>query len=74
MAAIMIRKVLDCSDGKAWRKLGPFLSNDFFLQILLFLQEKQEKQEKQKTVPKFGNLTEDKIFGTLRIPIFGRKK
>ena len=30
MAAIMIRKVLDCSDGKAWRKLGPFLSNDFF--------------------------------------------
>ena len=31
-----------------------------------FFQEKQEKQEKQETFPKFGNLTEGKIFGRLR--------
>ena len=36
-----------------------------------FSQEKQKKQEKQETFPKFGNLTEGKIFGTLRFPIFG---
>ena len=40
----------------------------------LFFQEKQEKREKQETFPKFGNLTEGKIFGRLRIPMFGRKK
>ena len=39
----------------------------------LFSQEKQEKQEKQVTFPKFGNWTEGKIFGRLRIPIFGNK-
>ena len=43
----------------------------FFL--FFFFQEKQEKQEKQETFPKFGNLTEGKIFGTLRIPIVGKK-
>ena len=31
-------------------------------------------QEKQETFPKFGNLTEGKIFGRLRISIFGKKK
>ena len=35
--------------------------------FLLFFQE-QGKQEKQETFPKFGNLTEGKIFDTLRIP------
>ena len=38
-----------------------------------FFQEKQEKLEKQETFPKIGNLTEGKIFGRLRIPIFGEK-
>ena len=41
------------------------LSSKFFS---FFFQEKQEKQEKQETFPKFGNLTEGKIFDTLRIP------
>ena len=44
----------------------------FFLDFSVFFQEKQEKQEKQETFPKFGNLTEGKIFGTRRIPIFGK--
>ena len=30
-------------------------------------------REKQETFTKFGNLTEGKIFGTLRVPIFGKK-
>ena len=38
-----------------------------------FFQEKQEKQEKQETFPQFGNLTEGKTFGRLRIPICGKK-
>ena len=29
---------------------------------------------KQETFSKFGNLTEGKVFGRLRIPIFGKKK
>ena len=54
---------------------GPFLSSGFFSIFPLFFSlEKQEKQEKQETCPKFGNLTEGKIFGRLRIPIFGDKK
>ena len=36
-------------------------------------QDKIEKQEKQETFTKLGNLTEGKIFGRLRIPIFGKK-
>ena len=49
------------------------LSSKFFS---FFFQEKQEKQEKQETFPKFGNLTEGRIFGRLRIPLFfgGKKK
>ena len=44
-----------------------------FFQI--FCQEKTgQKQEKQETFPKFGNFTEGKIFGTLRMPIFLRGK
>ena len=42
--------------------------------FLFFFQEKQEKQEKQETFPKFGNLTEGEILGTLRIPIFEKFK
>ena len=39
----------------------------------MFLFFFQEKQEKQETFPKIENLTEGKIFGRLRIPIFGNK-
>ena len=52
--------------------LGPFLSSNFFPQIFLFFC--QEKQEKQEAFPMFGNVTEGKIFGRLRIPMFGKKK
>ena len=46
----------------------------FFSQFFLFFfQEKQQKMEKQETFPKFGDFTEGKIFGRLRIPIFGKK-
>ena len=38
-----------------------------------FFEEKQEKKGKQEAFPKFGNLTEGKIFGRLRIPILGTK-
>ena len=41
------------------RQLFPKFSSFFF-------------QEKQETFQKFGNLTEGEIFGTLRIPIFGK--
>ena len=41
----------------------------FTLFFSLFFQEKREKQQKQQTFPKFANLTEDKILGTLRIPM-----
>ena len=48
------------------------LIEQLFPQICpFFFQEKQEKQEKQETCPKFGNFTEGKIFGRLRIPIRG---
>ena len=40
----------------------------------MFLFFFQEKQEKQETFPKIENLTEGKIFGRLRIPIFEEKK
>ena len=42
--------------------------------LFFFFQENQENQENQETFPKFGNLPEGKIFGTLRIPIFGKNK
>ena len=38
-----------------------------------FFQENQENQENQEAFPKFGNVTEGKIFGTLCIPMFGKK-
>ena len=44
-------------------------SRTTFPQIFLFF-----FQQKQETFPKFGNLTEGRIFGTLRSPIFGGKK
>ena len=60
--------------------LGPFLSNNFFQQLffppdfpLFFFREKPEKQETQETFPKLRNWTEGKIFGTLRIPTFGKR-
>ena len=54
--------------------LGPFLSSNFFSKFSsCFFQEKQEKQEKQEAFPKFGNLREGKMFGRLRILIFGNK-
>ena len=55
----------------------PFLPLSFFFFPIFssfFPQEKQgkqEKQEKQEMFLKFGNLTEGKMFGRLRIPIFG---
>ena len=54
---------------------GPFSSNNFFPDFLLFFfREERNKQEKQETFPEFGNFTEGKIFGRLRIPIIGEKK
>ena len=44
-----------------------------FHAMTYFFPRKQEKQGKQETFPKFGYLTEGKIFGKLRIPIFGKK-
>ena len=60
-------------DKKSLDKNVPFLSSNFFANFPLFFQEKQEKMEKQEKIPKFGNLTEGKIFGWLRIPKFGKK-
>ena len=54
---------------------GPFSSNNFFPDFLLFFfREERNKQEKQETFPEFGNLMEGKMFGTLRIPILRKKK
>ena len=39
--------------------------------LFFFLQEKRETHEKQEIFSNFGNLTEGKISGTLRIPTFG---
>ena len=49
------------------------LIDQLFPIFRLFFQAKQEKQEKQEAFPKHGNSTEGKIFGRLRIPIFGKK-
>ena len=49
--------------NKSLRYLGPFLSSNF-----------QIFPKKQERFPKFGNFTEGKMFGRLRIPIFGEKK
>ena len=63
-----------CTKTKHLRTKGRSDRTTFFqIFLFFFFQEKQEKQEKQETFPKFGNLTEGKIFGTLRIPIVGKK-
>ena len=49
--------------NKSLRYLGPFLSSNF-----------QIFPKKQERFPKFGNFTEGKMFGRLRITIFGEKK
>ena len=41
---------------------------------LCFSEKNRKSRKKQETFPKFGKLTECKIFGRLRIPISGRKK
>ena len=56
--------------------LGSFLSSNFPPTFPLFFRRKTgkaEKQEKQETFPKFGNLTEGKIFGRLHIAILEAK-
>ena len=55
---------IDYCKGRSYRATFPPNFRPFF-------QEKQEKPEKQETFPKLGNLAEGKIFGRLRIPIFG---
>ena len=57
-------------EDKAYDRLRAVLIEQLFEKKSSFF-PKQEKQEKQVTFPKFQNLTEGKIFGRLRIPIFG---
>ena len=49
-----------------------FLSNNFFFRFSFYFLSKKNRQKpgKQQSFPKFWNLTESKIFGTLRITIF----
>ena len=56
------------------RRAVIILSSKIFPLIFLFVEKKQEKQEKQETFPKVGNLTEGKLIGRVRIPIFRKKK
>ena len=59
-------------EDKAYDRLRAVLIEQLFEKKSSFF-PKQEKQEKQVTFPKFQNLTEGKIFGRLRTPIFGKK-
>ena len=63
-----IGEILSHTKGRSYR--ATFFPNF----PLFFFQEKQEKQEQLETFPKFGNLTEGKLFGRVRIPIFGKRK
>ena len=69
-----VKRALSRRDG-FYVVLGRSYRATFFSKFSSFcFQEKQEEQGKQETFPKFRNLTGGKIFGRLRIPIFGRKK
>ena len=48
------------------------LIEQFFPIFSLFFPRKTGKTRKAGNISKFGNLTEEKIFGRLRIPIFGK--
>lgn len=52
---------------------GPFLSSKsiIFLQSSLFVCLRREEEETPKIYGSFGTLTQGKMSGTLRIPIFG---
>ena len=50
-----------------------FIEQLFPQNFPLFFFSPNNRQEKQETFPKFGNLTEGKKIGRLRIPIFGNK-